>query len=95
MQESKCQFKIRPMGDSTVRGGEKNRTLIPTTTVVALALSTTIVTPQERSGAVRADSTFESNKWPTTLLICSSVNDIFRSKFAKSPPLGTLPIIVR
>ena len=73
----------------------KSPMLICTVSLMGLAVPTTIVKAQGRSGDVYTDSTFDSNKWPTTLLICSRINDIFRSKIAKNPSLGTLPIIIR
>ena len=49
---------------------------------------------QEQSEPVRANARLDLTKWPTTIPICSSINEIFTSRCAANPPAGRRPIVI-
>ncbi len=63
-------------------------------TAAALSIPPKFTAAQNEPATIRADSTFDSAKWPLTVEMCSQINQIFRSKFAEELALGTLPIII-
>jgi len=72
-----------------------NRLSILAAILVALTVSITPFSLMVRLHAVRAVERFDPVKWPDTVSICSSITEIFRSQVAKTPALGTRPIVIR
>ena len=78
-----------------MRGRQKSHILIPATSLLAFGFPRRSIRLRNDLRRSLPTQRLISKKWPTTLVVCSSINDIFRSKITKNPPLGTLPIIIR